>query len=68
MKIHNSPILCPYCGCLSAYLEIDRISTLREKAFSEGAGPGWEVLLKSHKKKEFCLMCHQTIALTEGLQ
>ncbi|MFZ4172238.1 hypothetical protein ACEV60_26840, partial [Enterobacter ludwigii] len=26
MKLNNGPIKCPYCGCLSAYYEIDRIA------------------------------------------
>ncbi|MEI9745815.1 hypothetical protein [Enterobacter ludwigii] len=63
MKLHNGPVLCPYCGCLSAYYEIDRIGELREKA-SRGLGePEWKELLQSHKKRAFCLMRHKTIAL-----
>ncbi|MEX8982623.1 hypothetical protein AB8G41_09410, partial [Salmonella enterica] len=26
MKINNGPVLCPHCGCLSAYYEIDRLA------------------------------------------
>jgi len=68
MQFKNGPILCPHCGCLSAYFEIDRIAAIRDRASREGVEPGWEVLLKSHKKKAFCLMCHKTIALTEEPQ
>jgi len=68
MKLNNGPILCPYCGCLSAYFEIDRIAAIREKASEEGAWPGWAALLTLHKKKAFCLMCHKTIEQPEEKQ
>lgn len=61
MKIKNGPILCPYCACLSAYYEIDRLSALREKQPGNGQQPEWDNVLKNHKKKAFCLMCHNTI-------
>ena len=57
MKIKNGPILCPYCGCLSAYYEIDRLSALRENGHQQE----WNNVLKNHTKKAFCLMCHKTI-------
>lgn len=60
MKVKNGPILCPYCGCLSAYYEIDRFSFLREN-LPEKYQQDWNNILKSHKKKAFCLMCHNTI-------
>ncbi|EAO5527826.1 hypothetical protein T081_005046 [Salmonella enterica subsp. enterica serovar Monophasic] len=63
MKIINGPILCPYCGSLSTYYEIDRVSALREKLPEQGHREGWNTLLKKHKKKAFCLMCHRTIEL-----
>ncbi|ULH10792.1 hypothetical protein MF265_23235 [Serratia marcescens] len=68
MQLKNGPILCPHCGCLSAYFEIDRIAAIREKASREGVEPEWEPLLKSHKKKVFCLMCHKTIEIAEDHQ
>lgn len=61
MKIKNGPILCPYCGCLSAYYEIDRLSALRENPPENGDQQEWNNSLKNHKKKAFCLMCHNTI-------
>lgn len=61
MKIKNGPILCPYCGCLSAYYEIDRLSALREKQPENGHQAEWGHVLKINKKKAFCLMCHNTI-------
>jgi hypothetical protein len=66
MKLNNGPIKCPYCGCLSAYYEIDRIAELREKASRGMSEPEWEELLQSHKKRAFCLMCHKTIELPKN--
>ncbi len=63
MKLHNGPVLCPYCVCLSAYYEIDRIAELREKASRGMSEPEWEELLQSHKKRALCLICHKTIEL-----
>nr|WP_236901752.1 hypothetical protein [Enterobacter cloacae] len=57
MKIKNGPILCPYCFCLSAYYEIDRLSALRESVHQHE----WSNVLKKNSKKAFCLMCHKTI-------
>lgn len=65
MKIKNGPVICPYCGCLSAYYEIDRLSALRENPPGNGHQQEWESVLKMNRKKAFCLMCHKTIAPSE---
>ncbi|EAR7911755.1 hypothetical protein LGI69_000127 [Salmonella enterica] len=61
MKINNGPVLCPHCGCLSAYYEIDRLAAIREKVNKEGGSKAWDSTLQEHKKKAFCLMCHKSI-------
>ncbi|ELP2388128.1 hypothetical protein R1U13_000913 [Salmonella enterica] len=61
MKINNGPVLCPHCGCLSAYYEIDRLAAIREKVNKEGGSAAWDSTLQAHKKKAFCLMCHKSI-------
>lgn len=63
MKIKNGPVLCPYCGGLSAYCEMDRLAALRKKPLENSPQQEWDNLLKSHKKKAFCLMCHKTLLL-----
>jgi hypothetical protein len=61
MKIKNGPVLCPYCGSLSAYYEIDRLSALRENLPENEHQREWDNVLKNNNKKAFCLMCHKTI-------
>ncbi|MCK7318542.1 hypothetical protein L8P35_17805 [Enterobacter cloacae] len=61
MKVKNGPIVCPCCGYLSAYYEIDRLSALRETPPENGHQQEWSNVLKKHTKKAFCLMCHTTI-------
>ncbi|VEB56130.1 putative cytoplasmic protein [Salmonella enterica subsp. enterica] len=51
MKINNGPVLCPHCGCLSAYYEIDRLAAIREKVNKEGGSAAWDSTLQAHKKK-----------------
>lgn len=68
MKIKNGPIVCPYCGCLSAYYEIDRLSALREKQPEGWQQNKWSNVLKYNTKKAFCLMCHHTIDPSECSQ
>ncbi|EKY4302355.1 hypothetical protein Q7X34_004237 [Salmonella enterica subsp. enterica] len=63
MKIINGPIVCPYCGCLSAYYEIDRLSALRERLTDKEQRQEWAECLKHNKKRAFCLMCHHTIEI-----
>ncbi|EHC34264.1 hypothetical protein SeGA_3503 [Salmonella enterica subsp. enterica serovar Gaminara str. A4-567] len=53
MKINNGPVLCPHCGCLSAYYEIDRLAAIREKVNKEGGSAAWDSTLQAHKKKAF---------------
>ncbi|WP_235423972.1 hypothetical protein [Citrobacter koseri] len=65
MKIKNGPILCPCCGCLSAYYEIDRLSALRGNPPENGQQQEWNNVLKNNTKKTFCLMCHNTIEPTK---
>ncbi|MDZ5641835.1 hypothetical protein SPH27_22860, partial [Enterobacter sp. A103] len=47
MKIKNGPVLCPYCGCLSAYYEIDKLSALREKN-GKGHLSDWDNVLRNY--------------------
>ncbi|BEO21303.1 hypothetical protein SMQC19_46500 (plasmid) [Serratia marcescens] len=61
MKIKNRPVLCPHCGCQSAYYEIDRLAGLRENSRQNSPQQEWDSLLKNNKKKAFCLMCYKTI-------
>lgn len=65
MKLINGPILCPHCGSLSAYYEIDRLSAIRDKTSEDDKFTEWNELLKVHKKKAFCLMCHKAITRAE---
>ncbi|MHA1067141.1 hypothetical protein ACR9GP_25245 [Enterobacter ludwigii] len=65
MKLINGPILCPHCGSLSAYYEIDRLSAKRDKTSEDEIVAEWSELLKSHKKKVLCLMCHKAITQAE---
>lgn len=60
MKINNGPVLCPHCGCLSAYYEIDRLAAIREKVNKEGGSAAW-IQHCRRIKKAFCLMCHKSI-------
>ncbi|MFX2611984.1 hypothetical protein [Enterobacter mori] len=63
MKLNNGPVQCPHCGSLSAYYEVDRLSAIRDKASTDGYSTLWSSLLKNHKKKAFCLMCHTALNL-----
>jgi predicted CXXCH cytochrome family protein len=63
MKIKNGPVLCPRCGCISAYYEVDRLSAKRDHPLTDEHSTAWNELLKNHKKKAFCLMCHKTLNL-----
>lgn len=63
MKINNGPVLCSHCGSLSAYYELDRISAIRQNMPEYGSQLEWEHLVKTHKRKAFCLMCHKTLEL-----
>lgn len=67
MKIINGPVLCPFCGNLSAYYEVDRLAALRNDTSIHSNKSEWRDILKSHKKKAFCLMCHHTIELSQGV-
>ncbi|EAA1645073.1 hypothetical protein DPS92_23980 [Salmonella enterica subsp. enterica serovar Richmond] len=58
-------MLCPFCGNLSAYSEIDRLAALRNDTLKCLRNTKWIDILKSHKKKAFCLMCHYTIELSQ---
>jgi hypothetical protein len=61
MNIRNGPVLCPYCGYLGAYYEIDRISALRQKLPESGHQLEWDNFLRKNKKKAFCLICRKKI-------
>jgi len=64
MKLNNGPVLCPHCGSMSAYYEIDRLCAIREKA-SEGKDlQAWARVLITHKKRAFCLTCYKSIVLS----
>ncbi|EBJ8048205.1 hypothetical protein D0P01_24720 [Salmonella enterica] len=67
MKIINGPVLCPFCGNLSAYYEVDRLAALRNDTSIHSNKSEWRDILKNHKKKAFCLMCHHTIELSQGV-
>ncbi|SQA68113.1 hypothetical protein [Yokenella regensburgei] len=67
MKLQNGPVLCPHCGSMSAYCEIDRLCAIRARA-SEGEHPQeWASILTVHKKRAFCLTCHQSIVVSTTL-
>ncbi|MHA1067198.1 hypothetical protein ACR9GP_25630 [Enterobacter ludwigii] len=66
MKLSNGPVLCPHCGSLSAFYEIDRLSAIRDKTSVDETQTEWNGLLEDHKKKAFCLMYHKAITQTEG--
>lgn len=67
MKIQNGPVLCPHCGSLSAYYEIDRLCAIREKASEGEHQQEWARVLITHKKRAFCLTCHKSIVVSATL-